>query len=125
VYETHSSKIHKILTRESPVMAITDYVHVVAERIPEEELEIGSDLIQAFHFQGEPAKSHGIPFRFKVIPGEVFSDTKKRLEKRTGMKGKNFEKIKFAVVRRSSYSKPTYLTDGKFSLLVSAFGVMR
>jgi ubiquitin carboxyl-terminal hydrolase 7 len=28
------------------------------------------------------------------------------------LKGKNFEKIKFAVVRRSSYSKPTYLTDG-------------
>jgi ubiquitin carboxyl-terminal hydrolase 7 len=28
------------------------------------------------------------------------------------MKGKNFEKIKFAVVKRSSYSKPTYLTDG-------------
>lgn len=43
---------------------------------------------------------------------EKFSDTKKRLEKRTGMKGKNFEKIKFAVVKRSSYSKPTYLTDG-------------
>jgi ubiquitin carboxyl-terminal hydrolase 7 len=43
---------------------------------------------------------------------EKFSDTKKRLEKRTGIKGKNFEKIKFAVVKRSSYSKPTYLTDG-------------
>jgi ubiquitin carboxyl-terminal hydrolase 7 len=43
---------------------------------------------------------------------EKFSDTKKRLEKRTGMKGKNFEKIKFAVVKRSSYSKPTYLHDG-------------
>jgi ubiquitin carboxyl-terminal hydrolase 7 len=46
---------------------------------------------------------------------EKFSDTKKRLEKRTGMKGKNFEKIKFAVVKRSSYSKPTYLTDGNYS----------
>lgn len=111
VYETHSSKIHKILTRESQVMGITEYVQVIAERIPEEDLEPGSELIQAFHFQGEPSKSHGIPFRFKIIPGEIFSDTKKRLEKRTGMKGKNFEKIKFAVVKRSSYSKPTYLTD--------------
>jgi len=27
------------------------------------------------------------------------------------MKGKNFEKIKFAVVKRSSYSKPQYITD--------------
>jgi hypothetical protein len=101
-------------------MGITEYVQVIAERIPEEDLEPGSELIQAFHFQGEPSKSHGIPFRFKIIPGEIFSDTKKRLEKRTGMKGKNFEKIKFAVVKRSSYSKPTYLTDGKYT----AFGLV-
>lgn len=47
--------------------------------------------------------------------GEKFIDTKKRLEKRTGFKGKNFEKIKFAVVKRNSYSKPHYLTDGKCS----------
>jgi ubiquitin carboxyl-terminal hydrolase 7 len=113
VYETHSSKIHKILSRESSVLGITEYVHVIAERIPEEDLEPDTELIQAFHFQNEPSKSHGIPFRFKVIAGEVFSDTKKRLEKRTGIKGKNFEKIKFAIVKRSSYSKPTYLTDGK------------
>lgn len=43
----------------------------------------------------------------------MFADTKKRLEKRTGLKGKSFEKIKFAVVRRANYSKPQYLTDGK------------
>ena len=45
--------------------------------------------------------------------GENFIDTKKRLEKRTGLKGKSFEKIKFAIVRRASYSKPQYLEDGK------------
>lgn len=44
--------------------------------------------------------------------GEKFSDTKKRLEKRTGLKGKSFEKIKFAVVKRSAYSKVHYLSDG-------------
>lgn len=44
---------------------------------------------------------------------EKFSDTKKRLEKRTGMKGKSFEKIKFAVVKRSMYTRPVYLQDGK------------
>ena len=41
-------------------------------------------------------------------------DTKKRLEKRTGFKGKSFEKIKFAIVRRGNYSKPRYLEDGKY-----------
>jgi ubiquitin carboxyl-terminal hydrolase 7 len=43
--------------------------------------------------------------------GEPFSETKKRLEKRTGIKGKAFEKIKFALVKR--YGKLTYLVDGE------------
>lgn len=47
--------------------------------------------------------------------GEKFADTKKRLEKRTGLKGKSFEKIKFAVVKRANYSKPQYLSDGQCS----------
>ncbi len=115
VYEIHSNKIHKDLPREHQVLSITDYVSVITERIPAEEISAKGDLIQAFHFQNEPNGSHAIPFRFLVKPGEVFSETKKRLEKRTGLKGKNFEKIKFAVVKRSSYSKPQYLNDGKFS----------
>ncbi len=47
---------------------------------------------------------------------EKFADTKKRLEKRTGLKGKSFEKIKFAIVRRSNPSKPRYLEDGEHLL---------
>lgn len=43
---------------------------------------------------------------------ELFKDTKERLSKRIGLKGKQFQKIKFAIVHRSAYSKPTYLTDG-------------
>lgn len=116
IYETHSNKIYKELPRDHAVLAINEYVQLIAERIPEEDRGDVDDLdfIHAFHFQNEPAKSHGMPFKFRVIKDEKFSDTKKRLEKRTGMKGKNFEKIKFAVVKRSSYSKPTYLTDGMF-----------
>lgn len=48
--------------------------------------------------------------------GEKFGDTKKRLEKRTGIKGKSFEKIKFAIARRANYSKPQYLNDGSSTL---------
>ena len=32
--------------------------------------------------------------------------------KRTGIKAKQFEKVKFALVPRSTYSRPTYLKDG-------------
>ena len=31
------------------------------------------------------------------------------------MKGKNFEKVKFATVKRSMYATPSYLSDGKSS----------
>jgi len=112
LYEVHSHKIHKELTRDYLVNSISDYVSVMAQRFPEDDLaDETSEFIPAFHFQGEPSKSHGNPFKFRLIPREPFSETKKRLEKRTGMKGKNFEKIKFAVVKRSSYSKPQYITD--------------
>lgn len=131
IYEIHGNKIHRELARDYQVISITDYSTMIAERVPEENLpdEADGHLIQCFHFQGEPNKAHGIPFRFRLIPvrsfsfgvrfyflkyiqGEKFIDTKKRLEKRTGFKGKNFEKIKFALVKRASYSKPLYLSDG-------------
>lgn len=48
-----------------------------------------------------------------VKQGEIFKETKERLSKRTGIKGKPFEKIKFAVVPRASFSSPKYIEDGK------------
>jgi hypothetical protein len=50
----------------------------------------------------------------KIEQGEIFKDTKERLSKRTGIKGKQFEKIKFAVIPHGSYSRPKALEDGKF-----------
>ena len=47
------------------------------------------------------------------VQGELFKETKERLSKRTGIKGKQFEKIKFAVVPRTMYSSPHYLEDGE------------
>ena len=46
--------------------------------------------------------------------GEIFKDTKERLSKRTGIKGKQFEKIKFAMIPHGNYSRPKPLEDGKF-----------
>lgn len=51
-----------------------------------------------------------------MMQDEVFKDTKARLSKRTGIKGKMFEKIKFAVVPNIVYAaNPRYLEDGKGS----------
>ena len=47
---------------------------------------------------------------------EAFKDTRTRLSRRIGIKGKQFEKIKFAIIQRSIYAKPTYLNDGESCL---------
>ncbi|KAK4159020.1 ubiquitin carboxyl-terminal hydrolase [Cladorrhinum sp. PSN259] len=113
IYETSNHKFFRELERNYPVISINEYTMVVAERIPSEDAEVTdpNQYISAFHYQGEPSKAHSIPFKFLLKEGEKFVDTKKRLEKRTGIKGKSFEKIKFSVCRRSHFSRPQYLND--------------
>jgi len=112
VLEMQNHKISKEYPRTASVVGITDYMNLYAERIPEEENKSDpNSFIYAFHFQAEANKAHGLPFKFLIFENEKFSDTKKRLEKRTGMKGKSFEKIKFAVMKRSLYTRPVYIHD--------------
>lgn len=122
-WEVHNHKLYRELKRDSGVIGINEYASIIAERVPEDEINAdeSTDFVSAFHFQSEPSKAHGIPFRFRLVPNEPFSETKKRLEKRTGLKGKNFEKIKFAVVKRPQHNKAQYLADGKIRLSALTF----
>lgn len=114
-YTSHGSKIHVLLPPDYAVSSLNDYATMYCDVTPEEELEEnwgeGDKLISCFQFDREPGKSFGVPFIFLCKAGEVFKDTKERLSKRTGLKGKNLEKIKWAVVSRTSYLKPEYLDD--------------
>lgn len=114
VFEAHSGKFYREHQQDSKISGINDFVPLYAEKIPEEELNLEQRerVISAFNFDREPNRPHGVPFKFVMKPGEVFRETKERLSKRTGIKGKNFEKIKFAVVARTMYSSsPRYLED--------------
>jgi ubiquitin carboxyl-terminal hydrolase 7 len=119
VAETHSGKVYKELREDQNVAAINEYATLYAEKIPAEELNLDAEdrVISVFSFDREPNRTHGIPFKFVVKPGELFAETKKRLSARTQIKGKNFEKIKFAVVPRASFSSPKYLEDGEYHCL--------
>jgi ubiquitin carboxyl-terminal hydrolase 7 len=65
IYETYNSKVYKELPRDYGVVGITDYINIVAERMPEEDVDAEpGHFINAFHFQGEPNRPHNIPFRF-------------------------------------------------------------
>ncbi|EPS37721.1 hypothetical protein H072_8604 [Dactylellina haptotyla CBS 200.50] len=112
-WQAHACKHHKDLPLEHSVVGIQDFIQLYAEIRPEESTaqDESEHVIQCFHFSKEPSKSHGVPFKFVIKEGEIFSETKQRLQKRTGLKGKNFEKIKFAIVKKSSYSKPVYIND--------------
>ncbi|KAJ5573764.1 Ubiquitinyl hydrolase 1 [Penicillium hispanicum] len=113
LFEAHSGKFSKELRDDYNVSSINDYSTLYAERTPTEELNMDGDdrVISAFNFDRESNRPHGIPFKFVVKQGEIFKETKERLSKRTGIKGKPFEKIKFAVVPRTSFSSPKYLED--------------
>lgn len=52
-----------------------------------------------------------------VTQGEPFSETKQRLSDFTKIKGKQLDKIKFALVSRPQYSRPEYIDDGTYCSL--------
>ncbi|KAK3050993.1 ubiquitin-specific protease ubp15 [Extremus antarcticus] len=116
-YESHTYKVYKILPISHGVQALNEFMTVYAERIPEEERESDKEetvdrLVNCFHFEKEPSKAHGIPFIFLLKEGEVFKETRERLSKRTGIKGKNLEKVRFAVVKGGqSYARPVWVED--------------
>ncbi|KAK7207041.1 cysteine proteinase [Myxozyma melibiosi] len=112
-YGANINKIHRQFPPDYSVLSILDSTQLYAEELPADEVERKDKekLITAFHFQKEANRTHGIPFFFTLKPGEKFADTKARLQERTGIKDKQFEKIKFALVQRASYPKPLYLED--------------
>lgn len=125
-YEVHSNKVYKILPETHGVIALNEFMNVYAERIPDEESQLdtekGDRLLYCFHFEKDASKAHGTPFIFLMKAGEIFKETKERISKRTGLKGKNFEKIKFAVIKGGQvYSRPVLVEDGKSAHIACIF----
>ena len=114
LYEVQSGRAYKELSEDLNITGVNEFASLYAERMPDEEINAADSdrAIYCFHFDKEPTKPHGVPFKFILKPGEPLKDTRERLGKRTGLKGKLLEKIKFAIVSRNMYSKPRYLEDG-------------
>ena len=70
VYCILGGKIQKELGSDYPVSSILDHHHLVAQKLPKEDLEPeeGNRPIYAFHFDKEPSRPHGIPFIFHLKP---------------------------------------------------------
>lgn len=77
IYEAHNFKVYKELDADYQVATISEFMSLYAEVIPEEErnAEQGDTAMYCFHFDKEPSKPHGIPFKFLVKPvSPMFAD---------------------------------------------------
>lgn len=73
-YEVHGAKIYKELTDDHPVSSFNDFITIYAELIPKEEDDAVPDVdraIYCFHYEKEPLKAHGVPFKFIVKPVSI------------------------------------------------------
>jgi len=106
-------KTQKEFTGSEMIGNIPDPVELYAEEIPIEELEAddADKVISVFHFSKEVSRTHGVPFRFVVKPGEKFSETKKRLQARIGVPDKDFAKYRFALIQVATFKQPSYIED--------------
>lgn len=113
IYESHANKFYKEYEPSHPVAGIQDYMVLYAEMLTSADArESESDReISVMHFQREPARSHGIPFKFILKEGEYWADCKKRLQAKTHYKDEDFKKIKGSLIQASMYSKPVYFED--------------
>lgn len=95
------------------MVGVNEFTNLYAEKIPEEERQASEDdrMIYCYHFDKEPGKPHGTPFKFFLKPGEKTTEMRERISKRTGIKGKLLQNVKFAIVPRTVYAKPRYLED--------------
>ncbi|GES93025.1 cysteine proteinase [Rhizophagus clarus] len=113
LFEVHHNKIQKEYTGTEPIERISEYVSLYAEEMPQDEIHADQNdrTIQVYHFTKDPIRVHGIPFKFAIKKGETLADTKVRLRHRLDMDGKDFSKVKIAIVPGTSYAKPEYLED--------------
>lgn len=113
IYEAHSNKYYKEYEPTHPVSGIQDYMILYAELVTDiDARESETDReIPVMHFQKEPSRSHGIPFKFILKEGEYWSQCKKRLQAKTQYKDDDFKKIKGCMIQASMYSRPVYFSD--------------
>ncbi|KAK4048743.1 ubiquitin-specific protease ubp15 [Microbotryomycetes sp. JL221] len=113
LFEIVRGCVQRVLSGTDLVRDIPDSTELFAEEVPLEELqaEDGQRIVPVFHYSRDPTRAHGIPFKFVLLPGERFADTKKRLQARTGTSDKDLAKMKFSMIQNSQYSKPSPLKD--------------
>ncbi|KAJ3031740.1 UNVERIFIED_CONTAM: hypothetical protein HDU68_000675 [Siphonaria sp. JEL0065] len=108
LFETHNFKLYKSFAGSDYVSSLTDYATLVIEEIPIEELEATEtdQIVNVSHFAKDTNRGHGVPSKFVVKHGELFSAAKVRLISSLGINEKDALKIKFFWVAQLQRPKP-------------------
>ncbi|KAF7727221.1 hypothetical protein EC973_007919 [Apophysomyces ossiformis] len=122
IFEAINNRFYREFIESDPISELSDSndTQLYMEDIPEEELEITNEdsFINVFHYQRDCSRTHSVPFKFLVKKDEAFVDTKKRLQKRTGMDDKEWAKVRFTIV---SLLSTTHIKDDGFQLFSHEF----
>ncbi|KAI8149922.1 hypothetical protein BJV82DRAFT_647181 [Fennellomyces sp. T-0311] len=106
IFEAINNRFNREFGRNDPISDISDdpLARLYAEEIPQEELMGEKDalFLPVFHFQRDQYRTHSVPFQLLIKKDEEFSETKKRLQSRTGMNDSDWSKVRFSII--SPYS---------------------
>lgn len=99
-YESHGYKISKHLSTNSILASISDYSTLFAELMPEDEdrADDNDRAIDAFHFDKEISKPHGVPFKFVVKPVSAPSNPVKGTAQLDRCPGRAFQGYEGAII---------------------------
>ncbi|KAG5463471.1 MAG: ICP0-binding domain of ubiquitin-specific protease 7-domain-containing protein [Olpidium bornovanus] len=93
LYCVENGRIVRELTGADQIHTVRDWQTLYAEELPQEDQTDGK-TVHVVHFNKEPSRIHGVPFRFTLYRDEKFADTKARLRARMGMSEKDFAKVR-------------------------------
>ncbi|KAI7885334.1 cysteine proteinase [Lichtheimia hyalospora FSU 10163] len=97
-YISHQHHFREEFIMDDPIAGLSEdrRFQLYAEPIPEDELNLGPGdvLIPVFHFNYDISNTHSVPFRLLIKKDEIFSDTKKRLQARTGLTNEEWARVK-------------------------------
>ncbi|KAI9484595.1 cysteine proteinase [Zychaea mexicana] len=119
VFEAISNRFHRefLGTDALALLSESPTAQLYVEEIPQEELEMRDDdiFIRVFHYQRDTSRTHSVPFKFLVRKDEPLSETKQRLQARTGLGDKEWSKVKFNIVTTYSAAPIDEAVDFKLS----------
>ncbi|CAO3634585.1 unnamed protein product [Cunninghamella echinulata] len=103
VWEAFNNKFKCELSLSDSISKVSENINaqLYIEEVPKEEESVPMDerfYITVFHYQRDISRTHSVPFKFLVIKDEPFSETKLRLQQRTGLPDSDWNKVKICLV---------------------------